>query len=127
MGCHSNIYVMLKQLLFFISLTMVLYISDECCTEVYIYYFILYLFEVIDESFFNLTMLTERGIFLKNYVSCSLCQNITSLLNSNNLRKLSTSCFTYLVQTKIWKLVCRFDLSNCNNLSNFEAFLLDNI
>ena len=80
---------------------MVLYISDECCTEFYIYYFILYLFEVIDESFFNLTMLTVRGIFLKNHVSCSLCQNITSLLNSNNLRKLSTSFFTYLVQTKI--------------------------
>ena len=50
----------------------VLYISDGCCTEFNIYYFILYLFQVINDSIFNLTMLIENGILLKNHISCNL-------------------------------------------------------
>ena len=35
--------------------------------------------------------------------------------------------FTYLVQTKIWKLSCIFDLSSWNNWNSFEVLSLDNI
>ena len=51
---------------------MVLYISNGCYTEFNIYYFILYLFWVINDSVFNL-MFIENEIFLKNHVSCNLC------------------------------------------------------
>ena len=37
---------------------------------------------------FNLMMLIESGILLKNHISCNLCQNITSKLHSDNLREL---------------------------------------
>ena len=40
----------------------VLYISDGCCTELNIYYFILYVFLVINDSIFKVMMLIERGI-----------------------------------------------------------------
>ena len=51
----------------------VLYISDACCTEFNIYYFILYLFSVINDSIFNLMMLIQSVVLLKNHVSCNLC------------------------------------------------------
>ena len=51
----------------------VFYISDGCCTEFNIYYFILYLFQVVNDSIFILMMLVESGILLKNHVSCNLC------------------------------------------------------
>ena len=46
----------------------VLNISDGCCTEFNICYFILHLFQVINNSIFNLIMLIESGILLKNHV-----------------------------------------------------------
>ena len=37
---------------------------------------------------FNLIMLIERGILLKNHVSCNLCKNITLQFHPDNLGKL---------------------------------------
>ena len=54
----------------------------------YDYYFILYLFQVIDDSIFNLMMIIESGILLKSHVSCNLCEDATSQFHSNNLRKI---------------------------------------
>ena len=51
----------------------VLYISQGCCTELEIYYFILYLFLAIGCFAFKLMMLVKSGIFLKNHISCKLC------------------------------------------------------
>ena len=48
------------------------YISDGCCTQFNIY---LYLSYVINDSIFKIIMLIERGILLKNHVSCNLCHN----------------------------------------------------
>ena len=53
--------------------TKVLYISDECCTELNIYYFNIISILIINDSIFNLMMLIESGILLKNHVSCNLC------------------------------------------------------
>ena len=54
--------------------TKVLYIPDGCFTEFDdICYFILHLFQVINDSIFNLMMLIESSILLKNHVSCNLC------------------------------------------------------
>ena len=55
----------------FIGNTKVLYISDGCCTEFYIYDFKLYIFWVINDSIFNLMMLVESDILLINRVSCN--------------------------------------------------------
>ena len=63
-----------------------------------------------NDSIFNLMKLFESGILLKNYRN--LRSNITSKFPSDNIRKLSFSFFTYLLQTKIWRLVYRFDLNN---------------
>ena len=46
--------------------TKVLYISDRCCTEFNIYYFISQLLLAINDSIFKLMMLIESGILLKN-------------------------------------------------------------
>ena len=52
----------------FKSLRLRYYISfDGCCTEFIIYYFILYLFQVINDSISNLMMLIENDILLKNH------------------------------------------------------------
>ena len=48
------------------------YISDECCPQLNIY---LYLSSVINDSVFKIMMLIERGILLKNHVSCNLYYN----------------------------------------------------
>ena len=50
-----------------------MYISDGGCTEFNIYYFILYLFYVINASFFKLIMFIESNIQNKNDVNCNLC------------------------------------------------------
>ena len=64
----------------------------------------------VNDSIFNLMKLFENGILLKNYRN--LRSNITSKFPSDNIRKLSFSFFTCLLQTKIWRLVYRFDLNN---------------
>ena len=46
----------------------VLYIFDGCWTECNIYYFLLYLFEAINDSIFKLMILIESNILLKNHV-----------------------------------------------------------
>ena len=54
--------------------TKVLIISHGCCIEFKIYYFILYLFQVINDSILKIMMLIfhdayESGILLKNHVT----------------------------------------------------------
>ena len=49
----------------------VLYISNGCCTQFIIYYFILHLFYIINDTIFNLMMLIQSGILLKNHASCN--------------------------------------------------------
>ena len=50
-------------------------------TSYYIY------FKLLMILFFNLMMLIERGILLKNHVTCNLSYNITSQFHSDNLLK----------------------------------------
>ena len=84
--------------------------------------FILYLFCVINDSVFNLMMLIESGILLKNHINCNWCQNVTSQFHSDNLRELEISLFTCLVHRKIFKLVCRFDLINWKDKAILRYF-----
>ena len=65
-------------------------------------------------------MLNESDILFKNHV-------FTSQFYSDNLPKNKINLFAYLVQTKIWKLVYLFDLSNWKNKSSFEILSLDDI
>ena len=58
-------------------------------TSYYIY------FKLLMILFFNLMMLIESGILLKNHVSCNLFYNITSQFHSDNLLK-TLSQFFYL-------------------------------
>ena len=60
-----------------------IYISDGFYTEFYIYYFILYLFEVVNNSIFSLIMLIESGILLENHVSCNLPHSFFSTIYEN--------------------------------------------
>ena len=72
------------------------YISlNGCRTKFNIFYFILYLFYVIDDSLFYFMMLIESGILLKNEISC-----ITVSFRQFT-KTLDHVFFTYLVQTNI--------------------------
>ena len=42
-------------------------------------------------------------------------------------KTLNRFCFTYVGQTKTWKLACQFDLRNSKVKSTFEVLSLDNI
>ena len=52
---------------------LLLFTTRWCYTKFNIYYFVLYLFLVINDSIFEIMMLIESGILLKNHVSCHLC------------------------------------------------------
>ena len=58
-------------------------------TSYYIY------FKLLMILFFNLMMLIESGILLKNHVSCNLFYNITSQFHSDNLLKTLNQFFYF--------------------------------
>ena len=55
---------------------------EECCTKSDIYYFKLYLFKEMNDSFFKLMITIDNGILLKSHASCNfmLKHYITILL-----------------------------------------------
>ena len=55
----------------FILITKLYVSQDGCCTRFDIYYFTLYLFKVVNYSFFKLMIHIESSILLKNHVSCN--------------------------------------------------------
>ena len=86
-----------------LTINKVLYTSDGWCTNFNIYYFILYLFLVINDSIFNLMMLIESRALLKTM----LVVIYTKILHHSFI-----PFFTYLAEANTWKRLCRFDLRN---------------
>ena len=76
---------------------------------------------------FNLMMLIESGILLKNMLVVIYAKIFYRSFIPTIYEDFKSVFFTYLVHTKMWEFVYMLDLSYWKNESNFDVLSLDNI
>ena len=106
-------------LIIIIIIIIIIISPEECCTKSDTYYFKLYLFKDMNDSFFKLMITIDNGILLKSHASWNfmLKHYITILLQQN---KKTLNRFLNLSRAK-------GNLEIWINQSNFESLALDNV